>query len=68
MGPHQYETIWLQESFFASGEKAVKNIQDSIDAHVAEGWELFECHPISTAMSWQWTMLIFRRPNREPAA
>ena len=62
-GPYRYKTVWLKEWFFTSGEKATQNIQASIDEHVAQGWELFECHPVPTAMAWQWTIFIFRQPN-----
>jgi hypothetical protein len=62
-GPYRYKTLWLQESFFTSGKTAAQHIQEAIDSHVEQGWELFECHPIATAMSWQWTILIFRRAS-----
>ncbi|HOX03936.1 MAG TPA: hypothetical protein P5555_16815 [Candidatus Paceibacterota bacterium] len=63
IGPYQYTTEWLKERFYTSGEAATQRIQASIDRHVQEGWELFECHPIATASVWQWTILIFRRPH-----
>lgn len=63
MGPYKYKTVWLKEGVFTSGERATHNIQAAIDSHVEEGWELFECHPITTATAWRWTILIFRQPQ-----
>jgi len=65
IGPYRYKTVWLQESFFASGNKATENIQEAINSHVEQGWELYECLPIATAFAWRWTILIFRRPSAD---
>jgi hypothetical protein len=64
-GPYRYKVVWLKEWFFARGDKMTANIQKAIDWHVQDGWELFECHPMPTAYTWQMTFLVFRRPAGE---
>ena len=65
MGPYKYKTIYLNVGMFGSPQSAVEKIQRAIDDHVNDGWDLFEYHPVQTAITWKWNVLIFRKPNTE---
>ena len=63
MGPYVYKTILVTVGAFSSADTAVSQIQTAIEAHVADGWELFEYRPVQLAYSWRWNVLIFRKPS-----
>ena len=63
MGPYVYKTVFVTVGAFRSGDVAVSQIQAAIDAHVADGWELFEFRPVQLAVVWRWNVLIFRKPS-----
>ena len=63
MGPFQYKTVFVSIGIFGKAEDGVKKIQEEIDEHVKDGWELFQYQPVHTLLVWEWNILIFRRPT-----
>ena len=62
MNPYEYKTVYVNGGgLFGTTKTQVARIQQSIDDHVADGWELFQYHPVQTAFLWKWNILIFRR-------
>mgnify|MGYP001457323661 CR=1 FL=1 len=62
MQEYEYKTICVDGGgLFGTTKTQMTSIQKAIDVHVAEGWELFQYHPVQTALVWKWNVLIFRR-------
>ena len=52
MGPYQYRPRTLDIGLFSSIATAERRIQEEIDKHVTDGWELFQIHPAPLSLSW----------------
>lgn len=63
MGPYAYKTVSVSIGTFCSLRRGAEKIQRVIDEHVREGWEVFEYHPLQTAVVWNWNIVIFRKPQ-----
>ena len=64
MGPYKYKTVYVDGGgLFGTTTTQVNRIQASIEMHTSEGWELFQYHPVQTALIWKWNILIFRKKN-----
>ena len=63
MGPYVYKTVIVNIGSFGAAERGASKIQNALDGHVAEGWELFEFQPVQRAFTRKWNVLIFRKPS-----
>ena len=62
MGPYQYKTRVLKCGVFSSFKTTEEMIQEEIDHHIADGWELVHIHPVHGAIAWYGTLIVFRKP------
>jgi len=58
--PYEYKTVYEEgRKLFSSDQSSAQNIQNAIEQHTRDGWELFQFSPLPNLNG---NILIFRRP------